>query len=88
LINYERFAELNSFSLKNFTFVCDPEERCPAIGFSDRDYDNSYLEDPLYNVLSLKRGKSECYLEDPSEIGQAYQYFIEEPTAINSNDAS
>lgn len=39
-------------------------------------------EDPLYNVLSLHRGQSECYLADEDPFSNVQQYLIEEPTAL------
>lgn len=86
VLNSERFAELKSFSLKNFTFLPEPEEKTHNEGLIERDYEQSCPEDPLYNVLSLRRGQSECYLEDQAEISQAYQYFIEEPTSPNTTN--
>ena len=70
--------------MKNFTFVREPEEKAHNEGLIERDYEQSSPEDPLYNVLSLKRGQSECYLEDQAEISQAYQYFVEDPTSPNA----
>jgi hypothetical protein len=43
-------------------------------------------EDPLYNVLSLRRGQSECYIADEDPFSNAQQYFIEEPTALIDMD--
>lgn len=62
-INTERFAELNSFSLRNFTFLCQSEDKIHMPFGLEREADHSGLEDPLYNVLSLKRGRSECYFD-------------------------
>lgn len=84
VLNSERFAELKSFSLKNFTFLRESDEKVHNEGLIERDYEQISLEDPLYNVLSLRRGQSECYLENQAEISQAYQYFVEEPTSPNA----
>lgn len=64
----------------------ESEEKTHNEGLIERDYEQSSLEDPLYNVLSLKRGQSECYLDDQAEISQAYQYFVEEPTSPNATN--
>lgn len=43
-------------------------------------------EDPLYNVLSFRRGQSECYIADEDPFSNVQQYFIEEPTALIDMD--
>jgi len=62
LISSERFADLNSFSLRNFAFVCESDEKSELRVSQEREPEVNPLEDPLYNVLSLQRGKSECYM--------------------------
>lgn len=73
LICSERFAELNSFSLRNFAFFCESDH--PSVGL-ERTEEQAFLEDPLYNVLSLRRGKSECFIDEEERFSQAQQYFI------------
>jgi hypothetical protein len=48
--------------------------------------DGEAIEDPLYNVLSLHRGQSECYLAEEDPFSNVQQYFVEEPTALMDMD--